>query len=93
MSYCDHLLSVVQCGPSVVRPSSIVRLATPLNDFSSVTPRSIFFKFHVEPCVKGGLKIVQMVMVHYSRWPPCLYMVKALKNLLLQNQESFKAES
>ena len=44
MRYCDHL-------PSVVRPS------TTLNDFFSVTPGSIFFRLHVEPYVKGGLKI------------------------------------
>ena len=49
MSYCDHL-------PSVIHPSS-VRPFTSLNDFSSVTPWPILFKLHVEPCVKGGLKI------------------------------------
>ena len=149
MSYCDHL-------PSVVRPSKL------LNDFSSVTPRPIFFKHHVEPSVKGGLNIcsnshisfikmaampihgktlkdfllqnqesfkaefwyieswtqglqvcsndvprltidlftaegycqfVQMVLHHQTKWPPCPYMVKTLKILLLQNQESFGAES
>ena len=45
MSYCDHLPSVV------VRPSS-----TPLNNFSE-TLGPVFFKLHVEPSVKGGLKI------------------------------------
>ena len=45
MSYCDH------------SPSVVVRLYdTHLNDFSSETPWSNFFKLHVEPCVKGGLK-------------------------------------
>ena len=44
MSYCDHL-------PSVVRPE------TPLKDFCSETPGPIFFKFHLEPSVYGGLKI------------------------------------
>ena len=44
MSYCDH-------SPSVVC------LSTPLNDFSSENPGSIFFKLHVEPSVKGGLRI------------------------------------
>ena len=44
MSYCDHL-------------PSIVRLSTTLNDFSSETPVPIFFKVHVDPSVKGGLKI------------------------------------
>ena len=49
MSYCDHSLSIV-CHPSV-------HSFTPLNDFSSETPRPNFFKLYVEPCVKGGLKI------------------------------------
>ena len=44
MSCCDH-------------QPSVVHLSTPLNDFSFETPRPIFFKFHVEPSVKGGLKI------------------------------------
>ena len=30
---------------------------------------------------------------HWISWLPCLYMVKTLKSLLLQNQENFKAES
>ena len=50
MSYCDHLPSVVRRRPSV-RPS------TPLNDFSSEPPGPIFFKLHVKPSIKGGLKI------------------------------------
>ena len=44
MSYCDH-------------SSSVVRLSTPLNNFSSETPGPIFFKFLLEPSVNGGLKI------------------------------------
>ena len=61
--------------------------STPLKDFF-YTSGPIFFTLHVEPSVKvcanghGPL-----------RWPPCPYMVKILKNLLLQNQESFEAES
>ena len=34
-----------------------VRPFTPLNDLSSETPGPNFIKLHVEPCVKGGLKI------------------------------------
>ena len=34
-----------------------------------------------------------MVAVHWPRWPPCPYMVKTLKNLLLQNRGCFRAES
>ena len=48
---------MITCRPSSVRPSSVVRPSTPLNDFSSVTPGPIFFKLHVEPSVKGVLKI------------------------------------
>ena len=46
MSYCDH-------PPSVRLPF------TPLNDFFSEIPGPNFFKLHVEPCVKGGLKFCQ----------------------------------
>ena len=34
----------------------------------------------------GERKFVQTVQVTWPRWPPCLYMVKTLKNLLLRNQ-------
>ena len=43
--------------------------------------------------LKDDWKFVQMVTVSKSRWLPCPYMVKTIKNLLLQNQESFGAES
>ena len=33
----------------------------------------------------GKWKIAKMVAVHWPRWPPCPYMVKIFKNLLLQN--------
>ena len=36
----------------------------------------------------GEWKIAKMVTVHWPRWLPCPYMVKTLKNLLLQNQIS-----
>ena len=68
MSYCGHLPSVV------VRRSS-----TPLNDFSSETPKQILFKLYVEPSVEGGLKFVRIVTVYLLRWPPWPYMVKHLK--------------
>ena len=50
MSYCDHLQSIVH------HLLSIVHLSTPLNNFSFEIPGPIFFT-HVEPAVKGGLKI------------------------------------
>ena len=31
----------------------------------------------------GEQKIAKMVAVHRPRWPPCPYMVKTFKNLLL----------
>ena len=43
LSYCDH-------SPSV-------HPLTSLNDVSSETAEPNFFKLHVEPHVKGGLKI------------------------------------
>ena len=34
-----------------------------------------------------------MVQVTWPRWPPCPYMVKTFKNLLLQNQKSYDFET
>ena len=33
----------------------------------------------------GKWKIARMVAIHWPRWPPCPYMVKSFRNLLLQN--------
>ena len=41
----------------------------------------------------GKQKIAKMVAVGRPRWPPCPYMVKTFKNLLLQNRECLRAES
>ena len=41
----------------------------------------------------GERKIAKMVAVHWPRWPPCPYMVKSFKNLLLQNRGCLGAES
>ena len=41
----------------------------------------------------GEWKIAKMVAVHWPRWPPCLYMVKTFKNLLLQYRGCLGAES
>ena len=41
----------------------------------------------------GERKIAKMVVVHWPRWPPCPYMVKTFKNLLLQNRGCLGAES
>ena len=49
---------------------------------------AIFTRFHTGPS-KGYCQFNRIVPRHWTRWPPCPYMVKTLKNLLLQNQESF----
>ena len=41
----------------------------------------------------GERKIAKMVAVHRPRWPPCPYMVKTFKNLLLHNRGCLGAES
>ena len=40
----------------------------------------------------GERKNAKMVAVRWPRWPPCPYMVKTFKNLLLQNRECLGAE-
>ena len=40
----------------------------------------------------GERKLAKMVAVRWPRWPPCPYMVKTFKNLLLQNRECLWAE-
>ena len=49
---------MITCHPSpmVFRPS-VRCMSTLLNNFSSETPGPIFFRLHVEPSVKEGLKI------------------------------------
>ena len=76
--------------PSSVRPSSL------FNNFSE-NPGPFFLKFHMEPSVKGELKS------YYNGHDPLSKIVAmpiygkkntlTLKNLLLQNQASFEAES
>ena len=91
MSYCDHSSSVIR-RPSVVRSSSVVLSSTPLNNFSSKTPRPFFLEILPEPFINGELKsytkgrgpLIKMAAM-------AIYRVKTLKNLL-QNQESLKAE-
>ena len=41
----------------------------------------------------GEWKFIQMVLVTWPRWPPCPYMVKAFKNLLLRNQRADDLET
>ena len=41
------------------------------------------------PFGRGNLNFVKIVLVTWPRWPPCPYMVKTFKNLLLQNHTSY----
>ena len=41
----------------------------------------------------GERKFAQTVLVTRPRWPPCPYMVKTLKNLLLWNQKADDLET
>ena len=41
----------------------------------------------------GKQKIAKIVGVSWPRWPPCPYMIKTFKNLLLQNRECLGAKS
>ena len=41
----------------------------------------------------GEQKIAKMVAVRQPRWPPCPYMVKTFKKLLLHNRGCLGAES
>ena len=41
----------------------------------------------------GERKFVQMVLVTWPSWPPCPYMVKSLKNLLLRNENADDLET
>ena len=77
MSYCDHSPSVVCLSIHTVEQLLLWN------------PWPVFFKLHVVPSVKRWLK----VCTNGHSPSPSRYMVKTLKNLLLQNQESFGAES
>ena len=80
MSYCDHFSSV--------RPS--------VNIFKWLLLWSRWANFaqfsYGASLGWGNEKIAKMVAVRWPRWPPCPYMVKTFKNLLLQNWECLGAE-
>ena len=63
------------------------------NFFSLETARPIEAKFHVEPPWDGVMKVCSNGQVTPPIWPPCLYMVKTVKNLLLWNQTADDLES
>ena len=60
----------------------------PLKPLSQFCSNSIWSHLRV-----GKQKIAKIVAVRWPRWPPCPYVVKAFKNLLLQNGECLGAES
>ena len=62
--------------------SSVIRLSTFSNIFSSEDTGPIEVRFYVAALWVGGTRLLQTVMVTWPRWPPCPYMVKTLKNLL-----------
>ena len=43
--------------------------------------------FHIKHLSKGGIKVCGFMQIHYSRWPPCPYMVKTLS---ISSQELLK---
>ena len=49
--------------------------------------------FMWSPLRLGERKITKMVTIHWPRWPPCPYMVKTFKNLLLQTRGCLVDES
>ena len=63
----------------------VVYLSSPLNDFSSETPKPIFLKPHGVPSVKGELKICTDVHGEFIKMTAMPIHVKMLKYLLLQN--------
>ena len=55
--------------------------------FSAKTAGLIEAELHVQPLWDEAVKIYLWDWSHMTgRWPPCPYMVKTLKNLLLRNQ-------
>ena len=68
-------------------------MSTFSNIFSSETTGPIEAKFHMESPWDRGTKVYSNGPGHMTKWPPCLYMVKTLKNLLLQNQKADDLET
>ena len=67
--------------------SVVCRPSTSSKDFSSETTGSItIIKVHIQHPGNGGKKGYIFGPGHRPRRPPCTYVVKTLKYLLLQNQ-------
>ena len=78
-----HPLTLVQCHSD----------STFSNFFSLETTRPVEVKFHVVPPWHGRTKVCSNGPGHMTIWPPCSYMEKTLKNLLLWNQMAYDLES
>ena len=84
LSYCDQL-------PSFVHLSIHPWLSTHSNDFSSKTPGPIFFKLHLEPSFKGGLKICTDGHCPFINMAAMLmYGKKHLKIFFSRTKEAFR---
>ena len=62
-----------------------------LNVFFFKTTQAIFTRFHMEPCVERVLTICSNDFAPLNKMAAMPIYGKTLKNLLLQNQESFEA--
>ena len=75
------------------RPSTVhlpVRPFTPLNDFSTETSDPNFFKLHVEPFVKGRLKICTNGHGLLIRPLQCPYMESHLKFFFSRTKKALR---
>ena len=86
MSYCDHFSSVIR--PSVHPSVNIFKWLLLWSRWANFAQIS-----YGASLGWGNEKIAKMVTVRWPRWPPCPYMVKTFKNLLLQNRACLMAES
>ena len=73
--------------------AKVIQIQTFSNFFSLKTARLLEAKFLVDPPCDGGIKWTQMVYVTWPRWPPCSYLVKTFKNLILWNQKADDLET
>ena len=74
MSYCDHFSSIFRPSVNIFKRLLLWRRWANFANF-------IWSLLRV-----GEWKIAKMVAVGWPRWPPCPYMVRTFKNLILQNQ-------
>ena len=90
MSYSNLFLSVVR---SVVRLSVLASVRWHTQTTSVLKPLRQFCSNLRSLLRLEEQKIVKIVAVHWPRRPPCPYMVKTFKNLLLQDRGYLWAES